>query len=98
MTRVLTLVANSLNPQLCVEKYYVKSRYLRHSRQFAASVNVGLPTSGAINLDFIQLHKHSRIVIESYLARAHCGEGLVYLRTGINHSGNGIDPIESIPV
>src|ERR1051326_3968474 len=76
-----------------------KSRYLRHSGQCATSVKVGLGlTSGSINLYFGQLHKHSRSDIKSYLARAYCRERLVYLRTSVNHSGNGIDPVKPIPV
>src|SRR5262249_60974098 len=40
MTRSLTLVANSQNPQFCLGKAYVKSGCLRHCRQFATSVFV----------------------------------------------------------
>jgi len=46
---MLTLVANSQNPQFCVEKCYVKSRCLRHSRQFATSINVGIGPTKALH-------------------------------------------------
>jgi hypothetical protein len=37
-----TLAANAQHPQFCVEKCYVKSRCLRHSRQFTTGVYRGI--------------------------------------------------------
>src|SRR5215831_17524275 len=62
----LTLVANSQNAQFCLGKAYVKSGCLRHSRQFATSVNTRV-TSRQLARHALPVHS-SRFLLGGQIA------------------------------